>query len=281
MEHELSNRPDLHVPGCLENVIDEQQELGSWWILSELLKVRMGGPGIGILFRLRQTGSISWCWRVPGYDGMRPSNLSSLSTRWVEELLLSKRESPSWMKGLQWTDWVYLSLLWDGRYHPASALGIGGCNSPAMSCPLPPLWPGRGGASAQHVEGRLLCCCWVTPMGSGGGMEGHRRRLLRYLVKLSSLFRNVGENVVSKFLWNEWASPQPEADRSYFRPWPLPPPPPRPFLLKGRVEEGPLGSFSCLLCPWSLESFRLDEEETLGRSLLKFWDRDWLPERAL
>ena len=245
----------MHVPGCLENVRDELQGLGSWWILSELSKVRMGGPGIGILFRLRQTGSISWCWRVPGYDGMRPSNLSSLSTRWVEELLLSKRESPSWMKERQWTDWVSLSLLWDGRYHPASALGIGGCNSPATSCPLPPLWPVRGGASAQRVEGRLLCCCWVTPTGSGGGMEGRRWRQLRYLVKLSSLFRNVGEIVVSKFLWNEQASPQLEADRSYFRPWPLPPPPPPPpptFSIEGTCWWRAFGVF--FLSPLSLVS---------------------------
>ena len=57
--------------------------------------------------------------------------------------------------------------------------------------------------------------------------------------------------------------------------------PPRPFLLKGRADEGPLESLSCRLCPWSLESFRLDEDEALGRSLLKFWDRCWVPERAL
>ena len=279
MEHELSNRPGRHVPGCPENVGDELQVRGSLWILSELLKVRMGGPGIDILFRLRQTGSIFWCWRVPGYNGMRPSSLSSLSIRLVEELLLSKRESPFWKKELQGTDLVSLSLLWDGRNRLASELGIGGCNSLATSGPLPPLWPVRGGASEQRVEGRLLCCCWVTPAGSGGGMEGRRLRQLRYLLKLSSLFRNVGENLVSKFLWSEQASPQLEADRSYLRPWPLPPP--RPLLLKGRADEGPLESLSCRLCPWSLESFRLEEDEALGRSLLKFWDRCWFPDRAL
>ena len=37
-------------------------------------------------------------------------------------------------------------------------------------------------------------------MDDGGVVEGHRRRLVIYLVKLSSLFRNVGEIVVSKFL---------------------------------------------------------------------------------
>ena len=163
-------------------------------------------------------------------------------------------------------NWVSLSLVWDGRNHPASALGKGDCNSPATSGPLPPLWLGRDRASAQRVEGRLLCCCWVTPVDDGGVVEGRRRRLVIYLVKLSSLFRNVGEIVVSKFLWNGLASPQPEAGQSYFRPCPLPLP--RPLLLKGRLEEGPLESFSCRRWPWSLESFLLETYETLGRSLV-------------
>ena len=113
-----------------------------------------------------------------------------------------------------------------------------------MSDPLPPLWPERDGASVQRGEGRLLCCCWVTPVDDGGGVEGRRRRLLIYRVKLFALSRSAGENVVSKFRWNGRASPQPEADWSYFRPCPLPPP--RPFLLKGRLDEGPLESLSCL-----------------------------------
>ena len=99
MKHGWSSRPDMHGPGCLENVRDEQQELGSLWTLSEPLRDQMGEPWIGKLFRLQQTGSISWCWRVPGYDGKRPSDRSSLSTRWVEERLLSKTGFPSWMKG--------------------------------------------------------------------------------------------------------------------------------------------------------------------------------------
>ena len=37
-------------------------------------------------------------------------------------------------------------------------------------------------------------------MDDGGGVEGRRRRLVIYLVKLYSLFRNVGEIVLSKFL---------------------------------------------------------------------------------
>ena len=44
---------------------------------------------------------------------------------------------------------------------------------------------------------------------------------------------------------------------------------PRPFLLKGRADGGPFGALSCLRCPWSRDSFLLEEEdEELGRSLL-------------
>ena len=150
--------------------------------------------------------------------------------------------------------------------HPASVLGRDGCNSPAMSYPLPPLEPERDGASEQRVEGRLFCCCWVSPVDNGGGEEGRRRRLSIYRWKLFALSRSVGENVVSKFRWNGRASPQPEAAWSYFRPWPLPLP--RPRRLKGRLDEGPLESLSGRRWPCSRESFRVGAEEALGRSLL-------------
>ena len=147
----------------------------------------MGGPRIDTLFRLWQTGSIFGCWHVPGCDGTRPSSLSSLSILVVEVLLLLRIEFPFWRKEWQWTDSTSLSLLLDGRNRRVSVQEIGGCNNLATSDPSPPLWPARGGASEQRFEGRLLCCCWVSPAGSGGGMEGRRRRQSIYREKLFSL----------------------------------------------------------------------------------------------
>ena len=56
-------------------------------------------------------------------------------------------------------------------------------------------------------------------------MEVRRRRQSRYLEKLFSLFLDVEETVFSSDPGNGLASPQQEAGLSYFRPWPLPPPP--------------------------------------------------------
>ena len=77
-------------------------------------------------------------------------------------------------------------------------------------------------------------------------MGGRRRRQSRYLEKLSALSLDVGEIVLSKCPWNGLASPQPEAVRSYLRPWPLPPPPPPPppppsFSVKGASGLGTFG----------------------------------------
>ena len=144
--------------------------------------------------------------------------------------------------------------------------------------PSPPRWPAKVEVSEQRAGGRLFCCCLVTPTGNAEVMEGRRRRQSRYLEKLSALSLDVGERVLSKCPWNGLASPQPEAVRSYLRPWP--PPPPRPFLLKGRADLGPLGSLSCRRCPWSRESFLLEEEEA-GLSLLNVWDLCCVPVRAL
>ena len=85
-------------------------------------------------------------------------------------------------------------------------------------------------ASGQRVGGRLFCRRLANAAGNEEVMEVCRRRQLRYLEKLFSLFLDVEETVFSSDPGNGLASPQPEAGQCYLRPWPFPPPTPTFFV---------------------------------------------------
>ena len=72
--------------------------------------------------------------------------------------------------------------------------------------------------SEQRGGGRLFCCCLATPTGNEEVTGGHRQRRSRYLEKLSALFLDVEETVLSKSPGNGLASPQLEAVLSYLQP---------------------------------------------------------------